>query len=308
MNLTQQQLAYIAGFLEGDGSFQIMRYVSKKDGHVYEYRISGYNTKEEVIKWFVDNVGGYYSKIKSSTRQRPPFHWNIKNQEAIKLAEAIYPYLVAKKEEVGIWLEYAHNVIPNKTKKRTQETIDFRMNLIEKIRHIRFKKNLVTKENCIQAKSIQQSHYPTQIDIAYLAGLIDAEGCFRVHRLVKKNRPNPTWATLIEIGNTNSLFFPWLMSRFGGNITFSKVKREKHRDVGIWYCMSSQLRIFINDLIKYLIIKKPVCEQIIEFDKTTLPNGGDRHSKTFKDLFSETLTKREAIFKQIQSLNARGLH
>lgn len=308
MNLTQQQLAYIAGFLEGDGSFQIMRYKSKHSGYVYEYRISGYNTKEEVIKWLRDNVGGYYSSVKSSPRHKKPFHWNIKNKEAIDLAESIYPFLVSKREEVGIWLEYAHNIIPNKTTKVTDSISNFRISLIGKIRDIRNNKNIVTKEDCIKYKSIQRYHHPTQTDISYLSGLIDAEGCFRLHKLFKKNRPNPTWASVLEIGNTNTLFFPWLISRFGGNITFIHSKDPKKKNHAVWYIMSSQLRAYIHDIEKYLIIKKPVCNKIIEFDKTVISNGGDRHSETFKKSFQDVLTKREAIFSEIQALNTKGHH
>lgn len=308
MNLTQHQLAYIAGFLEGDGSFQIMRYKSKTSGHVYEYRISGYNTKEAVIKWLADNVGGYYSQVKTCPRWKKPFHWNIKNQEAIELAEAIHPYLVSKKEEVGIWLEYAHHVIPNVTNKRTQGIINYRMNLIEKIRNIRKNKNAVLKDDCVEYCKLKPSRFPTQIEIAYLAGLVDAEGCFRVHRLIKKNRPNPTYATILAVGNTNTLFFPWLTSIFGGNITFSGSKREGRKNSATWYIMSTKLKVFIHDLLKYLIIKRPVCEKIIEFEQTIITNGGDRHSDKFKVSFKEVLIKREIIFAQIQSLNAKGHH
>jgi hypothetical protein len=308
MNLTQQQLAYIAGFLEGDGSFQIMRYNSKRSGHVYEYRISAYNTKEEVIKWFADTIGGYYGHVKSSPRWKKPFHWNIKNQEAIQLAQALHPYLISKKEEVSIWLEYAQNVIPNRTNKRTQETIDLRMNLIKKIRDLRNNKNCVRKEDIVEYCTISSNYYPTQIDLAYLAGLVDAEGCFRLHRLIKKNRLNPTYASVLEIGNTNALFFPWLMKTFGGNITFVKSKEPKRKNHAVWYIMASQIRLFIHDLVKYLIIKRPVCNQIIEFEQTILPNGGDRHSQKFKDSYKEVLIKRDLIFAQIQSLNTKGHH
>jgi hypothetical protein len=306
MNLTQHQLAYIAGFLEGDGSFQIMKYKSKTCGIVYEYRISGYNTKEEVIKWLVDNIGGYYAKVATSPRQKEPYHWNIKNQEAIKLAEQIYPYIIAKQDELNIWLQYAHDIISNRTNKRTQESIDFREDCIKQIRNIRFNKNLVTQNDCLRYKTIKPIVKPNQLDIAYLAGLIDAEGCFRLHRLIKKNRPNPTWASMLEIGNTNTLFFPYLMSKFGGNIYYVKSKEPKQRSYGIWYIMATQLQVFINDLVKYLIIKKPVCEKIIEFSNTIIPNGGDRHSVKFIDSFKEVLATRERIFAEIQTLNTKG--
>ena len=223
------------------------------------------------------------------------------------MAEQIYCFMVAKQEELSIWLAYAKDIIPNKTNKLQQKQINYRTMLIKRIRNVRINKNLVTKEDCDRYNKIIKCEF-SSIDIAYLAGLIDAEGCFRLHRLIKKNRPNPTWATILEIGNTNTLFFPWLKNKFGGHITFVKSKDPKSKNYAVWYIMSSQLRLIINELIKYLIIKKPVCEKIIEFDKLIISNGGDRHSQIFKNAFKSNLIRREEIFTEIQILNAKGNH
>lgn len=74
------------------------------------------------------------------------------------------------------------------------------------------------------------------------------------------------------------------------------------------FLMSSQLRTFIHDIEKYLIIKKAVCNKIIEFDQTIISNGGDRHSEAFKNSFRDVITKREIIFAEIQVLNTKGHH
>jgi len=308
MNLTNEQLAYIAGFLEGDGSFQIMRHKVKNKTYAYEYRISGYNTKFEIIQWLVDNVGGHSSEVKTSPRQKKPYHWHIKTIQALKLAEAITPFLVSKKEEVDIFIQFSRFVSANTTKKLTQEGIDIRVNLINQIRHVRNNKNIITRDECNKVKQIKPIEYPSQTDIAYLAGLIDAEGCFRLHRIIKKKMIHPAWASVMEIGNTNSLFFPWLMTKFGGNLNFAKNNGFNVKPFAKWYIMSNQMRKFTSDLMKYLIIKKPVCAKIIEFDQTVLPNGGDRHSDLFKRTYQEVSAKREIIFNQIQILNTRGQH
>jgi hypothetical protein len=308
MELTQEQLAYIAGFIEGDGCFFISRYFSKQSGYVYEYRLAAYNTNEKIMLWFKENVGGWYRQVNTSSRWKKPFHWALKNQEAIVLVELIFPYLVAKKEEAKIWLKYAKNIIPNKTNKRTQKTIDYRVNLIDEIREVRKSKNIVKKEDCNKYGSIVPKTKPSQVDFAYLAGLSDAEGCFRVHRHIKINKPNKVYATSLEIGNTNSLFFPWLISRFNGYVHFNKGKDLTKKTAATWCIMAAQLRSILNNLIKYLIIKHPVCEKVIEFDNTIIKNGGDRHSKQFKESYKSVLVKREDIFAQIQVLNTKGRH
>lgn len=308
MELTQVQLAYIAGFIEGDGCFSIARYFSKQDGYVYEYKLAAYNTNEGIMIWFKKNIGGYYRKVKTSPRWKKPFHWSIKNKEAIKLVELLLPYLVAKQEEASLWVKYAQNIIPNKTNKRTQETIDFRMGLIDDIRKVRKSKNIVTRADCSGYGSILPKTKPSEIDFAYLAGLTDAEGCFRIHRHIKKNKPNRVYATSLEIGNTNSLFFPWLIARFKGHTHFNKNSDPTRKTAATWCIQAAQLRTILGDLVKYLIIKRPVCEKIIEFDNTNIKNGGDRHSKQFKESYKSILIKREEIFAQIQALNTKGHH
>ncbi len=308
MDLTQVQLAYIAGFIEGDGCFYISRYFGKQSGYVYEYRLAAYNTNEKIMLWFKENIGGWYRKVNTSTRWKKPFHWNIKNQEAIILVESLFPYLVARKEEAELWLKYAKDIIPNRTNKLTQETIDFRINLINKMREVRKYKNIVNIEDCKKYRLDTTKCIPTEIDFAFLAGLTDAEGCFRIHRHIKKNKPNKVYATSLEIGNTNSLFFPWLIARFNGHIHFNKSNDPAKKTAATWCVMSAQLRIILNNLIKYLIIKHPVCEKIIEFDNTNIKNGGDRHSIQFKESYKSVLIKREDIITQIQVLNAKGHH
>lgn len=307
MNLTDEKCAYIAGFLEGDGSFQVMRHKIQNKKYAYEYRISGYNTNEAIMEWLISNVGGTYKQIKTSERHKKPFHWNIKTKQAIKLAEHIYPFLVSKKEEVSLWLKAAHFISDNCTRSLTADVIDQRVGLINQIRSIR-NENIVTKDNCILYKQLTKSIEPTETDFCFLAGFVDAEGCFRLHKLNKRHMIHPAWASVLEIGNTNALIFPWLMTRFGGNITFIKTKNPKGKPYGVWYVMSSQLRRFIHILCNYLIIKKPVSEKIIEFDATILTNGGDRHSTSFKERYAATTSHREAIFAQIQILNTKGHH
>ena len=63
---------------------------------------------------------------------------------------------------------------------------------------------------------------------------------------------------------------------------------------------------YLHDISKFLIIKKPVCEKLIEFNNTIIPNGGDRHSKKFKEMYKKVLSTRETIVSEIHLFNKKG--
>lgn len=58
--------------------------------------------------------------------------------------------------------------------------------------------------------------------------------------------------------------------------------------------------------ITVLTNKKAVCEKLVEFQNTILPNGGDRHSKLFHTLFTKNRVLRDTIVAEVHELNAKG--
>lgn len=167
--------------------------------------------------------------------------------------------------------------------------------------------DLVTKEKIEKIKVVKPSIIPTDADFAYLAGLIEAEGTFRIKSWKPKNRPNKVYNTSLEIGNTRYPIFPWLMDRFGGNISFTE-KKTGRRAVAIWSLQSASLIKIVEKIHPFLRTrKKKVCELLMEFDKTILNNGGDRHSLAFKERISAVLAKRESIIEEVHKLNKKGV-
>ena len=167
--------------------------------------------------------------------------------------------------------------------------------------------DFVTKEKIDKIKGVSPSITPTDEDFAYLAGLIEAEGTFRIKSWKPSNKPNKVYNASLEIGNTRYPIFPWLMDRFGGNISFSHPKRNK-RACAIWSIQSRSLEEILNKIYPFLRTrKKKVCEKLIEFNKTILPNGGDRHSETFKKRMDAIIAKRDLIIEEVHHLNKKGV-
>lgn len=164
----------------------------------------------------------------------------------------------------------------------------------------------VTKEKVNSLKKIGQHIEPTEDDYAYLAGIIDSEGCFRIKKWKPKDKPNYVYAINLEIGNKRFPIFPWLTERFGGNTGFYYSKNII-KPMAIWTISAKSLTDIIHHIYPFLICKKEVAKKIIEFTKTILPNGGDRNSETFKESYARVIETREKIVNEIHKLNLKGV-
>lgn len=297
-------LAYAAGYIEGDGCFYIGTYQSTKST-IYEYSIQVCSVKKESTDWFKETFGGSIRIKEALGNRKTPYTWTIKGQESVDMAQAILPYLIEKRLECQIFIEFGLTVIQNNFQPLQDEGVLDRTSLIKNMRNVRHNEGLITEEIVKNLKIIVGTGH-TEIDIAYLAGLIDAEGCFRVKKWKVKNKPNAVYAICLEIGNTKKYFFRELLNKFGGSIVYIKSKSNNRRDSACWSVSAKRLNYLLERIHSFIKIKKPVCEKIIEFYKTNLPNGGDRHSDIFKRKYQDILLTRERIVSEIHTLNAKG--
>lgn len=308
MNKNINNLSYLAGYIDGDGCFYLGRTIQKPKGIVvYEYSIQVLSVKKESVYSFAQWFGGYIRQMPKRPRHKIAYQWTLKTRKCFGVARDIYPYLTDKHKSCAMFIEFEKYIIRNNFKVVHKDIIKQRDNIIKYIREEKHMNDFVTEEAINLLKEIKPTIDPTEENFAYLAGLIDSEGCFRIKRWQPKGKPNKVYNINLEIGNTRLPIFKWLMERFGGNITFIKPKPSK-KPSATWSVSSSSLFRIINNIYPFLRIKKTVCEKIIEFHATILPNGGDRHSAQFVKLYQSTLGKRESIVNDIHILNAKGVH
>jgi hypothetical protein len=114
----QNKLSYLAGFMDGEGTFAIVKTFSiqrKPDGSkkryiVYKLNISICNTNKEVMDWITFNFGG--KSLPGSNENRKPHYktryaWHVTHRDKQKnLILGLLPYLVAKKEQAKISLQF----------------------------------------------------------------------------------------------------------------------------------------------------------------------------------------------------------
>jgi hypothetical protein len=297
--------AYTAGYIEGDGCFYIGKTLNKKTGKFkYQSKVIIASTNSDILKFFAQEYNGsfFISDIRDKfNNQKPQFQCVVSGKSAAAMINNIYPFL--PKDHVG-----QHKVAEN--------FMDFVKNTCEK-----------NRDNCIEwarrIKPLDDIHQdmidfhmkyrstivPTEQDFAFLAGYIDAECSLGIQEYMPKNKPNRVYKIILQCNNTREYMCPYLLERFGGFACF--VPRTKnnpnHRDQFSWRLSGKQLANIIPSIYPFLRYKKQVCDEIMKFIDTVLPNGGARHTEIFRSGYEKVLKQREEIVQKIHKLNRKGI-
>jgi len=109
----------------------------------------------------------------------------------------------------------------------------------------------------------------TDIEWAYLAGILDGEGCIALNKQrTKRNGKVYSYYTLfVTVGNTDYSLIKWLSDTFGGKY-YPSTRKENRRQVWTWCVASQKAEDMLNHVRKYMIVKKDQAELAIVFRNT----------------------------------------
>lgn len=139
----------------------------------------------------------------------------------------------------------------------------------------------------------------TEIEMAYIAGLMDGDGSFSLTKANVKN--NIQYRPLIQLGSKYKSTIDVLMKIVGGNFTFTDEHINKHgkskkafynwRLSGAERCMA-----FLNKTIPYLTNKKDRAELLLKYFLKNIYVPGKR-------LSAEVKAQREQTYSKMYELN-----
>ena len=126
---------------------------------------------------------------------------------------------------------------------------------------------------------------------AYLAGIIDGEGCLTVGAGKKETCIN--YNAIILVQNTSRKMIDWLQSKFGGQVYLSKKETEKTKAAWMWRITKKKdIEILLLAVLPYLIVKREQAKVLLNFVRLT------------PDMNSEL---RATYYRQLRQLNSRGI-
>jgi LAGLIDADG DNA endonuclease family protein len=301
LSMDENTFAYCAGYIDGDGCFHISKSANPISKNIkYRAMFVLSSTDQEVLKFFCGQFGGYY-KLSSDrvVHHKPQYHFYLCGKNCTGLIEKVSPFLVEKTEEASILYKFIQST-----------SKEDKLNLMNSLKEIKSNRNLVA----IHHKELLNATAKTQPlqdhDLAYFAGLIDAECSLGITRYQSKDRPNFIYKAYVHFNNCKLPIFKWLVERFGGSITFIN-RRDKnilHNNQLSWRISGKLLNEILPIISTFLKHKKPVSKELMKFFKTILENGGDRNSESFKGNYQSILQIRDKIFHKVHRLNLKCIN
>jgi len=139
-------------------------------------------------------------------------------------------------------------------------------------------------------------------EIAYLAGIIDGEGCFYLgHTKQGKYGSGYQWHSFIKITSCDECLIVWLKNVFGGSKDSRyryTSKKKFYRPVYNWQASGKMLDYLLPKIKKYLVIKRKQCEVMMKYRITSKNIGSKRLPK-------EVIEKRLLFLSEMRNLNSR---
>lgn len=93
------------------------------------------------------------------------------------------------------------------------------------------------------------------LDLAYLAGVIDSDGCIGVYRLRQGSRV--VYQPKVQIKQVEPEAIDLAKALFGGHVYRHKGQNERSKPLWVWQIHSAATRKPLTDLLPYLRIKRP---------------------------------------------------
>jgi hypothetical protein len=141
---------------------------------------------------------------------------------------------------------------------------------------------------------------PTEVELAYAAGILDGEGCISVRKKENRNGRICYYCGL-AIAMVDQEVPRWLLTTFGGFLYTSSRKTKAWRTVYIWRVENKALMDFLSSILPYLILKKKRAELAIQLCSMVRKKGQSRKPP----MTIEEEAGRREIATQICAANQR---
>lgn len=159
-----------------------------------------------------------------------------------------------------------------------------------------------------RSQYIKKEYTPTQA--AYMAGIMDGEGCFYIGNY-SGNRKNGDkhFQTVIAVSSTDNSLINWLFEVFGGGkskYTPRQMAKNCRKQVYRWQATSHRLLHICQIILPYLVIKKRQAEIMIEIRSTYDDLHNVKGRQHVQNLPTGVLELRQRLMDELKLLHTRA--
>ena len=138
ISVDKNEVAYIAGFFDGEGTINLQTHhrnnAAKTTTFHLKFRIT--NTNKEILDFikFFFGVGKIYEMKRYSLKHKVAWSYELNGHDAAFAIKILLPYLVVKKEQAKLALKFAATLGPRyAAKKLDVEVVEFRLGIGNRI-------------------------------------------------------------------------------------------------------------------------------------------------------------------------------
>ena len=145
------------------------------------------------------------------------------------------------------------------------------------------------------------SYHPTEMEKAYLAGILDGEGYIAIAR--KATCGKSYYRAYVEVTNTRRLLLEWIQARWGGCIypdSHAAFNRPNNAVCWKWALHSGQAKRVLREVLEYLVIKPEQATIVLDFP--CRPRSG----KGFHRRTPKSIALSGKLFNRLRWLHQHG--
>jgi len=296
-------MSYIAGLMDGDGSFSLQKLKNASKSPLYFPVLQFGFQKKHVVELFKKMFGGTIFEIdpKKDKRYKQPFFlWRLRSKDnVIPCLEKLIKYLTLKKERAQYLLDFCLNFKFIRGYAITNEVLQEREKSYLKMGSFNDNREF---------KGIESTHRPLKnsenpIFWAYVAGIIESDGSFSIKKQKYQYGQRYTPVISIDMVDPSSIGF------ISKNCNHGKVHANKNKDCmnGICYRLAigkkSEVIDFLEKTIPFLRVKHEQAKTLLEFCLNWKNTGYCKAGVP-----EDEMKFREECHQKIKQLNKYGVY
>jgi hypothetical protein len=161
--------------------------------------------------------------------------------------------------------------------------------------------------NTRSSKYVKTTYNP--LHLAYLAGIVDGEGCIHIGYYFNKTQKRSVYHSLLQITSTDRCLIEWLLSNFGGlSSIYTEAQTPKNSTLKpySWKASGERLTHICEVLLPFAIIKKDQLQIMLEFRKTFQDQHEPKKGQQgIQAMSPELIDYRHSLMSKLRALHCR---
>lgn len=142
----------------------------------------------------------------------------------------------------------------------------------------------------------------SQNDLAYLAGIMDSDGCISISKWPAMGNRTDRYVLELTVVNTSETLMRWLVEKWGGWYKSRRRVSEKHKETFDWKFTNNRAVEILEQILPYLVVKSAQAKNGMAFVKENTHKSKGQGGK----LGSEEIARREYHYQTMKALNKFG--